>query len=30
MLNERPETEDQCFPRRQIFFQSHPGMWPLV
>ena len=30
MLNERPETNDQSFARRQIFFQSHPGAWPSV
>ena len=30
MLDEWPEASHQFFPRRQVFFQAHPGAWPVV
>ena len=30
MLDEWPEASNQCFPWRQVFFQSHPRARPIV
>ena len=30
MLDEWPEANNQFFPRRQVFFQSHPRARPVV
>ena len=30
MLDEGPEANHQCFSWGQVFFQPHPGVWPVV
>ena len=30
MFDEWPEASNQFFSWRQVFFQSHPGAWPVV